>query len=186
MNPYRGGMVPRRIALPLAVLLVAGLAGCAPTPAPKPTPTATGFASEDEAFAAAEETYRAYNNASNQVVLDDPETFEEVYAWATGEEAANVREDLTALASQGLTLTGQMDFDGFRGTDFDPKTQTVSAVVCVDASASDLIDADGKSVLPADRETLVSSDLQFAPKETSTALAVMKIERNSENGACAQ
>ena len=53
----------------LAVLM----SGCAADPSVEPTPTPT-FANEDEAFAAAEATYRAYVDALNQVDLADPAT----------------------------------------------------------------------------------------------------------------
>ncbi|MET0860918.1 MAG: hypothetical protein ABW091_07810, partial [Microbacterium sp.] len=80
-------MIPRLLPLSVALVLAsAALSGCTPQPAPTPTPT--GFATEDEAFAAAEETYRAYVDALNQVDLSDPETFEPVYAWTTGEANA--------------------------------------------------------------------------------------------------
>ena len=67
------------------------LAGCAPTPpGPSPEPSVV-FMTDDEAFAAAEATYRAYVDALNQVDLSDPDTFEAVYAWTTGEANANAR-----------------------------------------------------------------------------------------------
>ena len=67
--------------------------GCFAQPDPEPTPL---FSSEEEAFAAAEETYRSYVDALNQVDLSDPETFEEVYAWTTGD--ANAVRAQVALA----------------------------------------------------------------------------------------
>lgn len=66
-----------------AVLAVVLVSGCTPTP--EPTPTPTGFANEEEAFRAAEETYRAYVDALNEVDLADPATFEPLFVWTTGE-----------------------------------------------------------------------------------------------------
>jgi hypothetical protein len=59
------------VVLAAAVLLV----GCAPQPDATPTPSATAlpFATDKEAFAAAEATYRAYVDAQNGVVISDPE-----------------------------------------------------------------------------------------------------------------
>ncbi len=84
-------MQTRLLAATLALVLAAAVTtGCAPTPEPtEPTPL---FTSEDEAFAAAEETYRAYVDALNQVDLSDPATFEDVYAWTTGDANANERK----------------------------------------------------------------------------------------------
>ncbi len=73
--------------------------GCFAQPDPEPTPL---FSSEEEAFAAAEETYRAYVDALNQVDLSDPETFEEVYAWTTGELNASDRKGLSDHADGGI------------------------------------------------------------------------------------
>ena len=80
----------------LVLALVTGVAtGCFAQPDPEPESTPL-FASEDEAFAAAEETYRQYVDALNQVDLSDPETFEDVYAWTTGEANAGAREIVSA------------------------------------------------------------------------------------------
>ena len=87
-------MISRVAAVSLALALVLGMAtGCQPEP--EPSPTGPVFANEEEAFAAAEETYRAYVDALNQVDLSDPETFEAVYAWTTGDANASERKTLT-------------------------------------------------------------------------------------------
>ncbi len=76
--------IARRTAgLLIALAIATTVSACTPEPAPTPTPT--GFASEDEAFRAAEETYRAYVDALNAVDLADPATFEPVFAWTTGD-----------------------------------------------------------------------------------------------------
>ena len=59
----------RTLASTLAAFAVVGaLVGCAPSS--EPTPTPTGFASEAEAFEAAEATYRAYVDATNAQRMD--------------------------------------------------------------------------------------------------------------------
>ncbi len=63
------------------------------------------FASEEEAFAAAEETYRAYVDALNQVDLSDPETFEAVYAWTTGDANADERKDAHSDARRRVDVS---------------------------------------------------------------------------------
>ena len=64
------------------------------------------FTSEADAFAAAEETYRAYVDALNQVDLSDPETFEDVYAWTTGDANADARETFSQMHADGWTVQG--------------------------------------------------------------------------------
>lgn len=60
---------PALVAVAIAVLLTA----CTPQPGPSPSPSTTGFANEEEAFAAAEATYRAYVDALN-ARREDPES----------------------------------------------------------------------------------------------------------------
>ena len=77
-------------ACAVAALVMSALVGCGtPTDPAEPTPV---FTSEEQAFAAAEETYRAYVDALNQVDLSDPATFEPVFALTTGEANAVRRE----------------------------------------------------------------------------------------------
>ena len=84
-------MISRVAAVTIALALaVCVMTGCQPEP--EPSPSAPAFATEEEAFAAAEETYREYVDALNQVDLSDPETFEAVYAWTTGDANANERK----------------------------------------------------------------------------------------------
>ncbi len=94
-------MFRRSAAVVVALAVTLGATACQPEPTP--TPTGPAFASEDEAFAAAEETYRAYVDALNQVDLSDPETFEAVYAWTTGEANAGEKN----LSPQWLQTGGQ-------------------------------------------------------------------------------
>ncbi len=105
------------------VLAAVTLSACAPTPTPSPTPTAA-FASEEEAFAAAEEVYRAYIAASNDVDFQDPSTFEPLADYTTGDyyldeaQAAEIKalgaelrykplwlEELVTLARELLNIT---------------------------------------------------------------------------------
>src|SRR5690349_13054891 len=103
-------MVFRVIAAALAVAVVLGTAtACQPEPAPSPSTGA--FATQAEAFAAAEETYRAYVDALNQVDLSDPETFEAVYAWTTGDANANERKTLSRMSADGWRVTGSTAVD---------------------------------------------------------------------------
>jgi hypothetical protein len=93
------------VVLAAAALL---LVGCAPQPDATPTPSATAlpFATDEEAFAAAEATYRAYVDALNQVDLQDPATFEAVYAWTTDDALAGERKSLSSMHAEQLSLSG--------------------------------------------------------------------------------
>src|SRR5690349_10893189 len=96
-------------------LLAIALTGCASPPDATPTP---GFASEAEAFAAAEKTYRAYVDALNEVDLSDPDTFEAVYSWTTGEANAGERKTLSQMYADGWEVEGQTRLREFHGLSY--------------------------------------------------------------------
>src|SRR5688572_28357264 len=114
----------------LALVLTAFVAsGCSASP--DPAESAPSFATEEEAFAAAEETYRAYVDALNKVDLSDPETFEEVFAWTTGDANAHERETLSGMHADGWTVSGNTQIAAFRGREFAPDAEEiVTAMVC--------------------------------------------------------
>ena len=140
----------RRSGVLMMVSIVVMLAGCAPTPEPTPTPTAA-FASEEEAFAAAEETYRAYTDALNAVDLDDPATFEPVFDLTSGDFEAADRRTLSELHAEKYAFRGQMTVVRFHGISSRSSFEQVEASVCVDVSGSDVVDQSGNSVTSPDR-----------------------------------
>ncbi|MDX2375424.1 hypothetical protein M4I32_01235 [Microbacterium sp. LRZ72] len=152
----------RRLPIIVAIAGVLALAACAPetSAAPSPAPSVS-FATDAEAFAAAEATYRAYVDALNQVDLSDPETFEAVYAWTTGDANANAREYLSALHASGSSVSG----DSVVAT-FDAVSENESAVVgnaCLDVRDVQLRDADGDAIVSPSRPDVQSFQVSFIP-----------------------
>jgi len=144
--------VSTRALRPLVALAILALAAAGCVPTPEPTPSAPAFTSEAEAFAAAEETYRAYVDALNQVDLSDPETFEAVYAWTTGDANAGERTTFSQMHADGWLVKGTTAFDGFRPVSFTSDAPvSVVAELCLDVSGVDVFDRDGNSVVPAER-----------------------------------
>lgn len=181
---YVGGMVSRRASLGLVALLVVGLTGCtgapAPDPSDSPSPAATGFASEEEAFAAAEETFAQYIAATNAIDLSNPESFEPLLTITTGDENATQRENLSQMNAAGWTVSGETTFSDFESRSFDPATQSVLAGVCIDVSAVDVVDVAGKSVVSESRADQQQVEVRFEPATTSTGLAVALSDRQGE------
>lgn len=145
--------------LALAVV-AAALSGCAPAPEPSPTPTAM-FASEEEAFAAAEEVYRAYNEAGNARIAGesspDPQDF------LVGEALEADLDGVRFLQEEGLLLAGVSTLSSFTGVDVaglngDP---TVQAHVCLDGRELRVVDANGSDVTPSDRDEVVAQLVTF-------------------------
>ena len=184
---YRGGMRQRRgrsagvLAGALLVLVLAS--GCTPTPVPTPTPT--GFASEEEAFRAAEETYRAYVDALNQVDLADPATFEPVFAWTAGDLNASDRSGLSEYHANKVTVSGESVV--VRIEPIAPMTtdETVVIATCLDVSAVDVRDANGLSVVDADRIPIQSLRVTLVEDRSSpTHLLVTQIEGREGDPKC--
>ena len=127
------------------VLTVGFLSGCTPEPDPTPTPTAA-FASEEEAFAAAEEVYRAYNEAADSATSNADE-------FLTGTALEEYLEGAQYLSANGLTLGGVTKVVSFVGksADVSGEVARISAEACVDLSQSTVLDSSGANVTPTER-----------------------------------
>ncbi|WP_307373289.1 hypothetical protein [Microbacterium sp. W4I20] len=161
----------RLASLPLVAIAVGSvvLTGCSPTSDPTPTPT-PAFASEEEAFAAAEETYRAYTDATNATDLGEPKTFEPVFALLTDQAQSAARKNFSEYHANGIRRTGKSSFDTFTPVEFTEATVTVR--LCIDVSDVDLVGVDGVSVVPPDRTARQSIEVEFVRAETETGLGI--------------
>jgi len=165
------GVMLRRLLTPLLLAAAVVAAGASCTPEPEPTPTPTGFASADEAFAAAEQTYRAYVDALNAVDLADPATFQPVYDWLTGDALSSSKESLTQMHADGWTVVGETTFS--RATLAEHSPDTVVLDLCLDVTDIDVVDASGVSVVPADRTDVQALRVSFSSTAiTTTGLRV--------------
>jgi hypothetical protein len=158
---YRGRVTARLAPTILAIgLLAAALTACDATPDPVETPPV--FASEEEAFAAAEETYRAYVDALNNVDLSDPATFEDVYAWTTGDANAGEKKSLTEMHAQGWTVEGSTEVVSLDPVSYDAPSETVVIDACVDVSDVTVRDQDGNSMVAAERPSTQPSTVSLS------------------------
>ncbi len=151
----------RRVGACVALLLcAAALAACAPEPAPTPTSTAA-FATEEGVFAAAEETYRAYTDALNDVDLSDPPTFEAIFEKATGDFEASDRKVFSEMYADELTLTGDAKVISFTPKNYSDEEGSLTALVCLDVSATDVTDTLGNSQVADDRPDRYPLEIHF-------------------------
>lgn len=167
----RAGPLAGTLRAGIAAVLVSaalGLAGCTPDPAPQPTPTPL-FASEAEAFTAAEQVYRDYVEAANanRNGIDTPDSTEFLVGSALESSISSARE----LQKQGLTLSGDIKLVWFSGIGFDSRASEVSANACVDVSGTRIKDANGSDVTPDGRPLTVPLALRF-DRSVSGALAI--------------
>lgn len=171
ISPTPAPATSRRFGAFTMVLGVMVLAGCTPSPAPTPTPTAA-FASEEEAFAAAEETYRAYTDAVSNVDFGDASTFETVYVHLSGSSAASTKKVFSEFQAAGLRTVGVTRYDSFAGVSASLTSGRISATVCVDVSDVDVVDREGRSIVTPDRPDRQPMLITF---ETSRASANLTI-----------
>lgn len=154
----------------VAAVALALTTACTPDPDPTPSPTPTGFASEEEAFAAAEETYRAYVDALNQVDLSDPETFEPVFAWLEADSLESSKKAFSEMHANGWTVSGPTEFDRARLLSI--SREEVVLEMCLDVSEVDVRDADQRSVVPADRIDRQPLQVTFSRAATRSGLVI--------------
>ena len=154
------------------------IAGCTSAPAPTPSPTAA-FASEEEAFAAAEATFSDYVRALNAVETTEPATFEPLFDLSSGGVERADRENFSAMHADGKVIQGDtrvLAFKGLRSTD--PFTK-VTASLCVDVSEVKITNPDGSSAVTPDRPDVYGLEVVFLADE-SGALLVDSAVSNEE------
>ncbi len=113
------------------------------------TTTASPADSDAAAFAAAEETYRAYVEALNAVDLADPSTFEPVYALTTGELRDETEARLLEMRDKGWRVEGYSDIRSISPTGW--SSTGVDLSVCLDVHRVLVRDAAGAPVTSGDR-----------------------------------
>lgn len=172
---------PRALVLLSSIALAAvAVAGCTPQPKPTPSPEAV-FASDEEAFAAAEDVYRAYNEAGNSRIsgrtVPDPQD----YLTGAALEADILGQNV--LADQGLHLVGESTVRSFKGEDvsISGTTTTISAVVCLDVSHTRVLDESEEDVTPDTRPDVVGQLVGFATRSGQLMIAS---EASAKDGSC--
>ena len=177
-------MISRFAAAAFALAVVLGMTtGCQPEPTPSPSGPA--FATEEEAFAAAEETYRAYVDALNQVDLSDPATFEAVYAWTTGELNASDRKGLSNYYAEGVTVAGDSRIALVELDSWDTQNASIVLAACIDVSDVQVMDKNGAPLVDPDRVDVQSLAISaVADPSSATGLLVTSIGPREGDPVC--
>lgn len=146
-------------ALSAGLLALGMLVACTPGPEPEPAPTKTAlFSSDEEAFAAAEETYRAYTDAENDFRrggTQDPQDY------LTGSALQGYIDGVRLLDEAGLSLEGDIAVVSFTGTpgSVDGRGRHLSATVCLDISQTTTHSATGGEI--PDRPPVVAQEIEM-------------------------
>lgn len=156
-----------------AVVIAAGagaMSGCSAPPEPEPTPSPM-FSSEEEAFAAAEEVYRAYLQAADRVQFDAPETFAGVLQFTTGTMASSERESLSLANAEGFEQRGETHLVYFHPIAEDPELSQLFARACIDLRETAILDSMGNSLVSPTRGDTLALDLTFEQRSSRLLIA---------------
>ena len=166
-------------------LVAAVLSGCSDSAPPEQPTPAPLFASDEEAFAAAEATYRAYVAASNRIDLDDPKTFEPVFDLTGGSLNALDRKTLSEMHAGGYRTAGQMIVDRVLPRDVSLLRADVRLNVCLYVGEALLYDANGTSAVDPARDPFQALVVSFSPGPGDTAeMVAVEIQPNEEAFEC--
>lgn len=172
-------MLLHRPALPLAAVVALSaflLGGCTPEPSPPPTPT-PAFATDAEAFAAAEEVYRAYNAAGNQRRSGDKAQQQQDYL--TGLALEGSIDGQNFLREHGMRLSGSVLVIQFTGQSTGPsRSSPIHAFVCLDISGARTLDEKGNDITPAERPAVIAQQVTFVQDD-----AELRISEEAEGDA---
>ncbi len=157
----------------IAALAIA-LTGCAQTPVermhlPHPTPTAA-FASEEEALAAAVETYGRYVLVGDEVGRNGGEGAERMAEVVTGDFLDGAIEGFAKWVDKGWHQVGERTFRDVVLQQASVSRGEVVVYLCDDVSAIDVVDRLGVSVVSPDRPDTNHMQVEFGTVDGSLRL----------------
>ncbi|WP_157981708.1 hypothetical protein [Protaetiibacter intestinalis] len=145
-------------------MLLLTLVGCVPSDPPvTPPPTSADpvFASDEEALAAAEEAYRAYISAVDDILASGGVDSGQLDGLVSPEVLAVQEEGFQQFRDLGWRATGSTILRNFTLQQFDGESMLV-LYVCSDVSDVDVVDAEGVSQVSADRPTTTTFESSLA------------------------
>ena len=174
----------------VVLVLVAALAatGCAPEPAAPHTPAPTStppFASDEEALAAAEEAYAAYVSLTDEILATGGAGIERLDGVATGRQLETDTAELENLVSLGYRAIGSTVTSDFTLQTYDGRSApVVTAYVCEDVSAVEIVDSSGISVVEADRPNRVRYVVSFESSSAEPTRLLLSLREPWERPEC--
>ncbi|WP_404447102.1 hypothetical protein LG315_04560 [Microbacterium marinum] len=159
----------------VACLAAFSLSACAP-PAPEPSPTPTGFASEEEAFAAAEETYRAYVDAAN--AARDGVADADPWSLLSGEALEEERAAMTAIEESGRRLDGPIVIESISPDWWTP--EEASMFVCLNLESARVLDSTGRDITPPTRSDRNLLEVRLTSRDREGLTVSRSVLRSEE------
>jgi hypothetical protein len=166
-------------ALGAVVLVLAGCVDSDPLPTLPPTPTSTPvFASEEEALAAAEEAYAAYNDTSNVIAAEGGIGPERIEPFVTPAYLPTELDTYAYYRSNSLRLSGEVVVSRVELQQYVELENAVevSVYVCLDVAGTQVLDEAGSDVTPAGRQPVVGLEVVLV----GDAAGTLKIDRSDQ------
>ncbi|MDL9980626.1 hypothetical protein [Microbacterium candidum] len=179
-------MTSRPGVLLVACLLALGLTGCVGDPSPAPSTTAPAFASDAEAYKAAEKVYREYVDAANNIKLEEPTTFDALFEWTTGDANAGSRKTFSQMHADGWHVAGVTRVEAIAPSErqVDPR-DSPTLDVCLDVSDVKLSNAAGESVSDPNRPPVQSMRVKFElARDAKYGLLISSIDGRTDGLVC--
>ncbi|WP_348004555.1 hypothetical protein [Pseudolysinimonas sp.] len=157
----------RTVVGAFALVGLLALTGCIdshPIPTLPPTPSATPiFASDEDALAAAEDAYRAYQEASTLIVNEGGVDPERIAPYVTEAHLEGELEGFGFYSDRGYRSEGAASFDSMsiQQLQQDANLTLVVVYLCVDVTNVRVFDQSDVDVTPASRPDRVPLEVSF-------------------------
>lgn len=140
-----------------SVIALTGCLGSTPEPAPMPTAV---FSSEEEAFAVAEETYRAYIDAVN-ARRANPRSEPDPQSFLVGEALEADISSQREADQLGIHIEGESVVTSVTLVSADPTSGDVAIRACYDSTGARVVNEAGEDVTVADRDATVLAEVHL-------------------------
>jgi hypothetical protein len=168
----------RRAGVAVAIAAALALTACTP-PAdghnPSPSPSVTPlFSSDEEALAAAEEAYAAYQRVEDEVLGSGGKDEGQIETVAVGDALEAALTGFADYRAEGYRSTGSVSFDSMTlqqySRDSSESNDVVTAYVCLDFTNQDVLGPTGVSVVAINRPLRQGFEVAFDRSPSATTL----------------
>ncbi|GGE85425.1 hypothetical protein GCM10011313_04850 [Mycetocola zhadangensis] len=140
------------------------------------------FASEEEALAAATDTYAKYLAISDAVSADGGREPERIRPYVTEAFWLTEAAGIGGLVSAGYRTTGSSSFDQTTMANLEEGAITVQ--LCLDVSQVRVLDSGGADVTPDDRVDRAPLEVEFEVSVNPVTLSIAKSDVWSNQDSC--
>jgi hypothetical protein len=186
-------IVVRGAGAVVALVVTLVVSGCASSPQPSPTPSPSVtplFQSDDEALAAAQEAYAAYQRVEDEILAEGGVDGTRIEKVAIREALIAAQTGFKDFVENGYRSVGSVSFDSMELQSHDQSTSNnqnvVTAYLCLDFSAQDVLDVSGNSVVRSGRPLRQPFEVSFDFDPTTSTLVLSQRDPWAGEQLCLQ